>query len=158
MEVILLERIEGVGNLGDIVSVKNGYARNFLIPYKKAVLATEDAKSKIEEKRNQLMKEEGQRLENAKARAEIAIKEISLTRLCGEKGQLYGSVSSIDIAKALTKVGTTIEKSEVFLPNGTIKHVGEFKADVILHPEVRFTVTVIIKGEESKVHTTEKDT
>ncbi|MEM7195987.1 MAG: 50S ribosomal protein L9 [Pseudomonadota bacterium] len=150
MEIILLEKIQNLGDLGEVVNVKNGYARNYLIPQKKAVLATEDAKAKVEERRRQLAEEEGKRLEGAKARAELAVKEISLTRLCSEEGKLYGSVSPADIAEAMTEAGTNIEKSEVFLPEGPIKQTGEFSADVILHPEVRFAVTVSVAGEEGE--------
>ena len=150
MEIILLEKIQNLGDLGEIVNVKNGYARNFLIPQKKAVLATEDAKSKVEERRRQLAEEEGKRLDGAKARADLAVKEISLVRLCSEEGKLYGSVSPADIAETMTEAGTLIEKSEVFLPEGPIKQTGTFTADVILHPEVRFNVTVNVAGEEGE--------
>ncbi len=148
MEIILLEKIKNLGDLGDAVNVKNGYARNFLIPQKKAVRATEEAKSKVEDRRRQLAEEEGKRLDGARARAELASRSISLTRLCGEEGQLYGSVSPADIAEALTEGAAVIEKSEVFLPDGPIKQTGEFSADVILHPEVRFTITISVVGEE----------
>ena len=150
MEIILLEKIQNVGDIGDLVSVKNGYARNFLIPQKKAMLATAEAKLKVEEKRKQLAEEESGRLEEATARAANAIREVSLSRLCGEEGQLYGSVSPTDIAEAMTEAGTMIEKSEVTQPDGPIKHVGEFEADVILHPEVRFTVKINVQGEQSE--------
>ena len=150
MEVILLEKIQNVGDLGELVSVKNGYARNYLIPQKKAVRATEDAKALVEEKRRQLAEEESKRVEAAKARAELAVKEVSLTRLCSEEGKLYGSVTPADIADAITEAGTRIEKSEVFLPEGPVKQTGEVEADVILHPEVRFQVTVKVVGEEGE--------
>ncbi|NKB76770.1 MAG: 50S ribosomal protein L9 [Gammaproteobacteria bacterium] len=148
MEIILLEKIQNLGDLGDAVNVRNGYARNFLIPQKKAVRATDEAKAKVEERRRQLAEDEGKRLDGARARAELAVKSISLTRLCGEEGQLYGSVSPADIAEAMTEGGTTIEKSEVFLPEGPIKQTGDFNADVILHPEVRFTISITVVGEE----------
>ena len=147
MEIILLEKIQNLGDLGDTVNVKNGYARNFLIPQKKAVRATDEAKSKVEERRRQLAEEEGKRLDGAKARADLVAKSISLSRLCGDEGQLYGSVSPTDIAEALSEGDVIVEKSEVFQPDGPIKNTGEFTADVILHPEVRFTVTVTVEGE-----------
>ncbi len=149
MEIILLERIQNIGEIGDVANVKNGYARNFLIPHKKAVLATADARAIVEERRRQLAAEEGKRLDGAKARADFAVKAITLTRLCGEEGQLYGSVSPIDIAEALTEAGTRIEKSEITQPDGPIKNVGEFEADVILHPQVRFTVKITVQGERA---------
>ena len=93
MEVILLEKIQNLGDLGELVNVKNGYARNYLIPQKKAVRATDDAKALVEERRRALAEEESKRLEAAKARAELAIKAISLVRLCSEEGRLYGSVT-----------------------------------------------------------------
>ncbi|MBX2867149.1 MAG: 50S ribosomal protein L9 [Acidiferrobacterales bacterium] len=150
MEIILLEKIQNVGDLGELVNVKNGYARNYLIPQKKAVRATEDAKSLVEEKRRQLAEEESKRVEAAKARAELAVKEISVSRLCSEEGKLYGSVTPADIAETMTEAGTRIEKSEVFLPEGPLKHTGDFEADVILHPEVRFSIKVNVAGEESE--------
>ncbi len=148
MEIILLEKIQNVGDIGDLVNVKNGYARNFLIPQKKAMRATSEAKVKVEERLRQLAEEEGKRLDGAKARADFAIREITLTRLCGEQGQLYGSVSPLDIAEALTEAGTRIEKSEIIQPDGPIKHIGDFEADVILHPEVHFTVKITVQGEQ----------
>jgi large subunit ribosomal protein L9 len=148
MEIILLEKIQNVGDIGDLASVKNGYARNFLIPQKKAMLATADAKAVVEEKRRQLAEDEAGRLAAAQARSEKSVKEIHLVRLCGEEGQLYGSVSPLDIAEAMTAKGSEIEKSEVTQPDGPIKHVGEFEADVILHPEVRFTVKIVVEGEK----------
>ena len=155
MEIILLEKIQNVGDIGDLVQVKNGYARNFLIPQKKAMLATAEAKAEVEEKRRQLAEGESKRLEQAQSRAQQAVKKITLTRLCGAEGQLYGSVSPIDIAEAMTEAGVTIEKSEITQPDGPIKHIGEFEADVILHPEVRFTVNITVEGdhtEDSPLH------
>ncbi len=149
MEIILLERVQNVGEIGDVAHVKNGYARNYLIPQKKALPATADAMVKVEQRRRQLAGEEGKRLDGAKARAEFAVKDITLTRLCGEEGQLYGSVSPLDIAEALTEAGTPIEKSEINQPDGPIKHVGQFEAEIILHPEVRFTVKITVTGEHA---------
>jgi len=150
MEIILLEKIQNLGDLGELVNVKNGYARNFLIPQKKAVRATEDAKALVEDKRRQLAEEESKRAEAAKARADLAVKEISVTRLCSAEGKLYGSVTPADIAETMTQAGSNIEKSEVFLPEGPIKNTGDFEADVILHPEVRFAVKVHVAGEEGE--------
>ena len=148
MEIILLEKIQNVGDIGDLVNVKNGYARNFLIPQKKAMLATADAKAVVEEKRRQLAADEAGRLAEARTRADKSVKEIHLVRLCGEEGQLYGSVSPLDIAEAMTSAGSEIEKSEITQPEGPIKHVGEFEADIILHPEVRYTVKIVVEGEK----------
>lgn len=150
MEIILLEKIANVGDVGDLVKVKNGYARNYLIPQKKAMLATSDAKAEVEEKKRQLAQQESQRLEEANKRAESIVREISLTRLCGEEGQLYGSVSPIDIAEALTEAGTEVEKSEINQPEGPIKHTGSHEAEVVLHPEVKFSITINVHGEEGE--------
>lgn len=150
MEIILLEKIQNVGELGDLVQVKNGYARNYLIPQKKAMLATKEAKAQVEEKRRQLAEQEASRLAEAQSRAEAAVKSISLVRLCSEEGQLYGSVSPIDIAEAMTAAGPEIEKSEITQPEGPIKHTGTHEADVILHPEVRFTVQITVEGEQGE--------
>ena len=155
MDIILLEKVQNVGDLGDLVTVKNGYARNFLIPQKKAMLATANAKVEVEERKRQLAEDEGKRLDGARARAELTVKEISLVRLCGDEGQLYGSVSPVDIAEAMTTDGLTIEKSEIFQPEGPIEHIGEFEADVILHPEVRFTVKISVSGEQGDDPTAE---
>ena len=148
MEVILLERIQNLGDLGELVDVKPGYARNYLIPQKKAMRATEDAKEEVEKRRRELAEQEAKRLEGAKARAELAIKEVSVTRLVGEEGRLFGSVTQADIAKAMTESGEVeIAKSEITLPEGPIKQVGDYDVEVILHPEVRFTVQVVVVGE-----------
>ena len=148
MEIILLEKIQNLGNLGDTVKVANGYARNYLIPQEKAVRATAEAKASVDERRQQLAGEESKRVEVARARADLGIREITVTRLAGEAGKLYGSVSPTDIAEALTEAGCRIEKSEVFQGDGPIKQTGEFTADIILHPEVRFEVKITVLGED----------
>ena len=158
MEIILLERIQNLGDLGEIVNVKNGYARNFLIPQKKAMRATADAKSKVEERRKQLAEEEGKRQDGAEARAALISREITLIRLCSEEGKLYGSVSPVDIAEALSVDNISVEKSEVFQPDGPIKQTGEYVAELILHPEVRFEVKIKVDGEASEGEGTESDT
>ncbi len=147
MEIILLEKIQNLGDLGDTVKVANGYARNFLIPQKKAMRATDEAKARVDERRRQLAEEESKRMEVAQARADLALREVTVTRLAGEAGKLYGSVSPADIAEALTEAGCRIEKAEIFQPGGPIKQTGAFAADVILHPEVRFEVKITVLGE-----------
>ncbi len=147
MEIILLEKVVNVGEIGDIANVKNGYARNYLIPQKKALFVTEYAIAKVAERRQQLADEEGKRLDGAKARADFALKDITLTRLCGEEGRLYGSVSTLDIAEALTAAGTRIDKSEINQPDGAIKMIGQSDVEIVLHPEVRFTVQITVMGE-----------
>jgi len=148
-EIILLEKVRGLGDLGQSVKVANGYARNFLIPQKKAVPATAEAKAQVEARRRQLAQEESKRREVAQARADLAVREITVTRLARETGDLYGSVSPADIAEALEAAGARIEKSEILQPEGPFKSTGQFEAEVILHPEVRFTVQVNVQGGES---------
>jgi len=148
-EIILLEKVRGLGDLGESVRVANGYARNFLIPQKKAVPATAEAKAQVEARRRQLAQEESKRREVAQARADLAVREVTVTRLARETGDLYGSVSPADIAEALLEAGARIEKSEILQPDGPIKQLGQFEAEVILHPEVRFTVQVHVEGGES---------
>lgn len=152
-EIILLEKVRGLGDLGETVKVANGYARNFLLPQKKAVPATAEAKAQVEERRRQLAQEEGKRREVAQARADLAAREITVTRLARETGDLYGSVSPADIAEALQAAGARIEKSEILQPEGPFKSVGQFEAEVILHPEVRFTVQVHVQSGGSNAPT-----
>ncbi len=150
MEVILLERIQNLGDLGEMVNVKAGYGRNFLVPQGKAVFASADAKEKVEEARRKLAEQEAKRVEVAEAKAELAIKEVSITRLANIEGHLFGSVTNVDIAEAITEAGTIIERSEIYLTDGAIKMVGIFSAEVILHPDVRFDVTINVIGEEGE--------
>lgn len=148
MEVILLERVRNLGELGELVNVKNGYARNYLIPQKKAVFASEDAKKQVEQRRRELAAEESKRIDAAKARAQVLVKEVTIARLASDEGHLYGSVTTADIAEALTDGEITVEKSEVYLPEGAIKNIGDFTANVILHAEVSFDVAVKVVAEE----------
>lgn len=150
MEIILLEKVQNLGDLGETVQVANGYARNFLIPQKKAMRATEAAKAVVVERRRQLAQEESKRVEVAQARADLTPREITLTRLAGEGGKLYGSVSPVDIAEGLSEGELTIEKSEVIQPDGPIKQIGEHTAEVNFHPEVRFEVKItVLEGDGS---------
>lgn len=156
MEIILLEKIRNLGDLGDTVNVANGYARNFLIPQKKAMLATEDAKARVDERRRQLAAQESKRLEVAQARADLAPREITVLQLAGDGGKLYGSVSPTDIADAMSAAmdgDGGIEKSEVLQPDGPIKQTGAFTADIVLHAEVQFSIniTVLADGREGEV-------
>lgn len=151
MDVILLETVRGLGTLGELVSVKPGYGRNYLVPQKKAVYATEDAKEKVEEARRKLAKEEVKRIEVAKARAELAARAVSITRLANPEGHLFGSVANVDIAEALSTDDVTIEKAEVNLPEGAFKEVGQYTAEIILHADVSFDVTVDVIGEQGEV-------
>ncbi len=147
MEVILLEKIPNTGDIGDLVNVRNGHARNFLIPQKKAMRATPEARALAEKKRLEIAADQASRLQNAQIRAEQAVREISLSRLCGEEGQLYGSVSPADIAQEMSQAGSDVDKTEIHQPDGPIKQIGEFEVEVILHPEVHFTVRVHVEAE-----------
>lgn len=146
MEVILLEKIHNLGELGEVVRVRNGYARNFLLPQKKAMVASEEAKLRVEERRAELAAEEGKRLEAAKARADLCPKEVKVMALAMEDGKLYGSVSPADVAEALVQSGGKVEKAEVVME--VIKELGEFVVGVVLHAEVRFEVRVEVVGGE----------
>jgi large subunit ribosomal protein L9 len=147
MEVILLEKIQNLGSLGDLVSVKPGYARNFLIPYGKAVHATEEARVKVDERRIELAKLDEERLDVARAKADRLPEELTITRKASEEGKLYGSVSSIDIAEILHGQGIAVSRSEVSLPHGPIKEIGETDLDILLHAEIRASILVKVVEE-----------
>lgn len=142
MEVILLERIAKLGQMGEVVNVKPGFARNYLLPQKKALRATDANRQKFEQRRSQL---EAQNLER-RSEAETVAKKLDgisvvLVRQAGEAGQLYGSVSARDIAVAVTEAGFTVERRQIDL-NQPIKSIGLVKVEIALHPEVSATITV----------------
>ena len=147
MNVILLENIQNLGSLGDLVSVKPGYARNFLIPYGKAVWATDDARVKVDERRVQLAKLEEERLDVARAKAERLPAELTIARKASEDGKLYGSVSAADISEILHGQGIAVSRSEVSLPQGSIKEIGEIGLEILLHPEVRAHLLIKVVEE-----------
>ena len=150
MEVILLEKIGKLGDLGDKVNVAAGYGRNYLIPVGKAVSATAENIEKFEARRAELVKAQADSLSAAIARAEeLNSMEITLERIAGEEGGLFGSVSSADIAKAVTAAGVKLAKNEVRLPDGPIRLLGEFEVTVHLHVEVDAEVKVIVVAEKS---------
>ncbi|MFA5530961.1 MAG: 50S ribosomal protein L9 [Thiohalomonadaceae bacterium] len=144
MEVILLDKVRNLGNLGDKVKVRNGYGRNFLIPQGKAVLATADNLAKFEARRAELEKAAAAELAEAQARAEkvAALGEVTITAKAGEEGKLFGSVGTADIADAITAAGVEVSKAEVKLPEGALRHTGEYSIDVSLHSDVVQAVTV----------------
>jgi large subunit ribosomal protein L9 len=151
MDVILLQRIESLGQMGDVVKVKPGYARNYLLPEKKALRATKANREYFDKQRAQL---EAQNLK-AKGEAEaVAAKmgdtfSVVVIRSAGESGQLYGSVATRDVAEAVTKAGVTINRSQVLLVQ-PIKELGLFKTRVALHPEVSVTITVNVAQSEEE--------
>lgn len=148
MEVILLENIAKLGDLGDKVTVKSGYGRNFLIPQKKAVPATADNLKEFEARRAELEKVAAEKLEEAKARAEkIEALSISVATKAGDEGKLFGSITVRDIADAAEAAGEVLEKSEVRLPEGPIRELGEYEITIHLHPEVDATLKLAVVAE-----------
>ncbi|WP_019559469.1 50S ribosomal protein L9 [Caldimonas manganoxidans] len=148
MQIILLEKVANLGNLGDVVKVKDGYARNFLIPTGAARRATEAAIKEFEAKRAELEKAAAEKLAAAQALGEkINGKTVQVTQKAGVDGRLFGSVTNIDIAEALGKLGFQVHKSQIRLPNGPIKTVGEHPVTVGLHTDVVVEVLVSVVGE-----------
>ena len=147
MDIILLERIQNLGDIGDEVKVKRGYARNYLIPTHKAMIATPEARAAVEARRQEFEKEAGQRLQAAKDRVASAATEITFTRRISDEGKMFGSVTATDIADAMSISGVEIAKSEVELPEGPIKQIGDHAIEVVVHPEVKITVQVSIAAE-----------
>tara|TARA_S200000501_G_scaffold377927_1_gene438203 strand:+ start:671 stop:1120 length:450 start_codon:yes stop_codon:yes gene_type:complete len=148
MEVILLETIGKLGDLGDKVNVSSGYGRNFLIPKKKAVPATAANLEAFEEKRAELEKNAEAKLEDAKKRGEkVADLALNLTAKAGEEGKLFGSITVRDIADACLSNGVEIEKSEIKLPDGPLRNTGEFEVGVQVHPDLIVKLKVIVSAE-----------
>ncbi|MCV6638210.1 50S ribosomal protein L9 [Candidatus Albibeggiatoa sp. nov. NOAA] len=152
MEVILLEKIRHLGNLGDKVKVKPGYGRNYLIPHKKAVSATEQNLAAFEARRAELEKAQQASLDNAQTRAgKLQELTVIITGKVGMEGKLYGSVSAIDIAQAVSDAGIELAKHEVRMPHGPIRHIGDYNVDIHLHADVdtNLKVQVIAEAEEA---------
>jgi large subunit ribosomal protein L9 len=148
MQVILLEKVANVGNLGDIAKVKDGYARNFLIPTGSARRATEANKAQFEAKRVELEKAAAEKLAAAQAEGEkLAGSNVKLSQKAGVDGRLFGSVTNHDISAELNKQGYKVVKSQVRLPNGPIKTIGDTTVSVSLHTDVVVDVTVSVYGE-----------
>jgi len=148
MQVILMERVANLGNLGDVVKVKEGYARNFLIPKGKAKRATPDNLKLIEAKRAELEKLEAERLAAAKGiAAKLDGLTVQIARRASPEGHLFGSVSNLDIIEALAAQGYTIEKAGVHMPEGPLKNVGEYGVSVSVHTDVDVTIKVNVVAE-----------
>ena len=148
MQIILLEKVLNLGNLGDIVKVKDGYARNFLIPAGKARRATAAAKAEFEAKRAELEKAAAEKLAAAQAEGEkLNGFTVKLSQKAGVDGRLFGSVTNYDIADALTAQGFNVSKAQVRMPNGPIKTVSVSTVEVALHTDVVVEVTVEVAGE-----------
>jgi large subunit ribosomal protein L9 len=148
MQVILLEKVANLGNLGDIVKVKDGYARNFLIPSRQARRATESAIKEFETRRAELEAAASAKLAAAQTMSEkLAGKTVQLAQKAGVDGRLFGSVTNADIAQALVKSGFEVQKSQVRLPNGPLKTVGEHTVSVAAHTDVVVDVKVVVVPE-----------
>ena len=148
MQVILLEKVVNVGDLGEVVKVRQGYARNFLIPQGKAKRATPENLKLLEAKRGELEKAAGERLAKAQAQAEkIEGVTIQVTQKAGVDGRLFGSVTNVDVVEALQGLGHIVEKSMVRMPEGPLKHVGDFPLSIALHTDVAAHITVTVLGD-----------
>jgi len=148
MDVILLEKVANLGSLGDKVKVKAGYGRNFLLPYGKAVAATADNLKAFEERRAELEKAAAEKLAAAQARGEaLEGASVTITSKAGEEGKLFGSIGVRDIADAITATGTDVEKSEVRLPEGPLRVVGEYEIELQLHSDVTVQINLAVVAE-----------
>ena len=148
MQVILLDKVVNLGNLGEIVKVKDGYARNFLIPTGRARRATEANKAEFEAKRAELEKAAAAKLAEAQAQGEkLAGTNVKITQKAGVDGRLFGSVTNYDVAEELNKLGYKVQKAQVRMPNGPIKHVGDSNVQVALHTDVVVEIGVTVYGE-----------
>lgn len=153
MEVILLEQVQNLGEIGDVVNVRPGYARNYLFPKGKAAVATAESKARLEAHRKELEAAEAERLNEAKRRAALLENlsfEIGRKVAEPEEGKLFGSVTAADIADAVNETNPEVEleKSEINLGEGPLKNVGEFEISVFLHPEVHIAIKVHVVPEE----------
>ena len=147
MEIILLDKIAHLGGLGDKVKVRNGYARNFLLPQKKAVLATEENLKKFEAERVMYAAKIAAELEAAEQRA-ASINELGqvvIASNAGDEGKLFGSIGTRDISEALTAAGVEVHKSEVRMPDGVIRSIGEYEITIQLHADVKTTIKVVVE-------------
>ena len=149
MEVILVEKIDRLGSLGDLVNVRSGFARNYLLPTGKAKIATAENVAEIEARRAEFEKAETDAIATAEARRDkVSSLEISITAKSGTEGKLFGSIGNTDIADAVTAAGVELAKREVRLPDGPIRLAGEYEITLHLHADVDAIVKVTIVGEE----------
>jgi len=149
MQVILMEKVANLGNLGDVVKVKDGYARNFLIPHGKAKRATQDNLKAFESRRAELEKAQNEQLAKAQERgAKLEGLTIQITQKAGPDGRLFGSVTNYDIVEGLKKQGHEVERAQIRMPQGPLKQVGEYPIQVALHTDVTVTIKVSVLGEQ----------
>jgi len=150
MEVILLERVKNLGDLGDVVHVKSGYGRNFLLPKGKALAATTSNRAVFEERKAELQKKaEEVRKDAQKRAAQIAGKTVTVAALAAEEGKLYGSVGPAEIARAAETAGLEIDKHEIELVDGPIRLIGMYDIPVRLHPEVETSISLVVIEERA---------
>lgn len=148
MQIILLEKIVNLGNLGDLVNVKPGYARNYLVPQGLATVASEANKASFEERRVELEKASADKLQAAQARSkELAGQSVEIASRTSDEGRLFGSVGLVEIAEAFSAKGLEMSRSEIQLPEGPIKSIGDYEVAVSVHSEVSFTVNVKVVAE-----------
>ena len=148
MQIILLEKVVNLGNLGDVVKVKDGYARNFLIPQRMAKRATPAAMAEFEVRRAELEKLAAEKLAAAQVVADkMNGTAVSVARKAGMDGRLFGSVGNVDIAEALKAAGFDVDKSSIRMPDGPLKAIGEFPLDVALHTDVLANISVVVVAE-----------
>ena len=148
MQIVLLEKIPNLGALGDVVRVKDGFARNFLIPQRKAKRATSEAIAEIEARRSELETVALQKIEQAQQLAEkMGSFKLKLSQKAGIDGRLFGAVTNASIAELLSSAGFSVHKSQIRMVDGHLKVVGEFSVDVVLHPEVVVALSVRIEAE-----------
>jgi large subunit ribosomal protein L9 len=149
MQIILMEKVANLGGLGDVVKVKDGYARNFLIPQGKAKRATEQNLKQFEARRADLEKAQSAQLVQAQERgAKLEGFMLQVTQKAGVDGRLFGSVTNYDIVEALGKQGHEVERSQIRMPQGPLKQVGDYPIQVALHTDVAVTITVSVLGEQ----------
>ena len=148
MQVILMEKLANLGDLGEVVRVKDGYARNYLIPHGKAKRATEANIKAFEARRVELEKAQADALGRAQQRgAKLDGLTVQIAQKAGVDGRLFGSVTNYDVVEALTKQGHEVERSQVRMPDGPLKQVGDYKLQIALHPDVIVAVNVAVLGE-----------
>jgi large subunit ribosomal protein L9 len=150
MEVILLQKVANLGNIGDRIKVKSGYGRNFLLPQGKATLVTAENVARFEAQRAELEKRAHDELQDAQRRAtELEGAKLTITAKAGTEGKLFGSVGTADISEAATAAGHRLARSEVRLPGGPLRAVGEHIVQLHLHTDVNVQLTVVVAAEES---------
>ena len=149
MQIILMEKVTNLGGLGDVVKVKDGFARNFLIPQGKAKRATQDNLKAFEARRAELEKAQNEQLTKAQERGtKLEGLTIQISQKAGVDGRLFGSVTNYDIVEALKKQGHEVERANIRMPQGPLKQVGEYPLQIALHTDVTVTVKVAVLGEQ----------